>query len=202
MHSPAPPNHLLPLYAGVAAAARTGWKDFWKSGAFVDLGTTEPSAIELERRVVLSQYLTRSQSAGSTPPQETGYTLNSWYGKFHHEMRWWHQTHFALWQRPELLQRSDGWFVAMLPNATAYAANQGYDGARWPKMVGPETTTLSNPSAGGFYNAGSVGETTYSNCSSPLLYHTGPSVSGAQMQAGVLFQSPNMSTRIAMHKLT
>ena len=28
--------------------------------------------------------------------QETGYTLNSWYGKHHHEMRWWHQAHFAL----------------------------------------------------------------------------------------------------------
>jgi hypothetical protein len=107
---------LLPLYDGVAAAAAAGWEAFWQSGAFVDLGTSEPRAVELERRVVLSQYLTRSQSAGSMPPQETGYTLNSWYGKFHHEMRWWHQTHFALWQRPELLQRSDGWFVQMLPN--------------------------------------------------------------------------------------
>ena len=76
---------LLPLYDAVAADAATGWKAFWESGAFVDLGTTEARAIELERRVVLSQYLTRSQSAGSTPPQETGYTLNSWYGKFHHE---------------------------------------------------------------------------------------------------------------------
>ena len=61
-------------------------------------------ARELERRVVLSQYLTRVNSAGSTPPQETGYTLNSWYGKHHHEMRWWHQAHFALWQRSHLLQ--------------------------------------------------------------------------------------------------
>ena len=61
-------------------------------------------AKELERRVVLSQYLTRVNSAGSTPPQETGYTLNSWYGKHHHEMRWWHQAHFALWKRPHLLQ--------------------------------------------------------------------------------------------------
>jgi hypothetical protein len=111
----------LPLYDGVAANAAAGWREFWGSGAFVDLAASpssssgsgsgssgefaDPRAQELERRVVLSQYLTRSQSAGSTPPQETGYTLNSWYGKHHHEMRWWHQTHFALWQRPSLLQR-------------------------------------------------------------------------------------------------
>ena len=69
---------LLPLYDDVAAAAAEGWAQFWLSGAFVDLGTEDPRAIELERRVVLSQYLTRSQSAGSLPPQETGYTLNSW----------------------------------------------------------------------------------------------------------------------------
>jgi hypothetical protein len=69
---------LLPLYNEVAAAAAEGWSKFWLSGAFVDLGKDDPRAIELERRIVLSQYLTRSQSAGSLPPQETGYTLNSW----------------------------------------------------------------------------------------------------------------------------
>ena len=91
-------------------AAARGWESFWSSGAFVDLADsatgqhTDERARELERRVVLSQYLTRVNSAGSTPPQETGYTLNSWYGKHHHEMRWWHQAHFALWQRAHLLQ--------------------------------------------------------------------------------------------------
>ena len=69
---------LLPLYNEVAAAAAESWSKFWLSGAFVDLGKDDPRAVELERRVVLSQYLTRSQSAGSLPPQETGYTLNSW----------------------------------------------------------------------------------------------------------------------------
>ena len=125
----------------------------------------------------LSQYLTRSQSAGATPPQETGYTLNSWYGKHHHEMRWWHQTHFALWQRPALLQRSDGWFRAMLPNATAYAANQGYEGARWPKMVGPANTAQQLPTGADWrrsaFVAQSVGNTSYSDSKWPLLYWYG-----------------------------
>ena len=63
----------LPLFAEVAANAAAGWQKFWSSGAFVDLADAasgrfaDPRAEELERRVVLSQYLTRSQSAGSTP---------------------------------------------------------------------------------------------------------------------------------------
>eukprot|EP01052_Picozoa_sp_SAG31_P032758 SAG31_NODE_3625_length_4056_cov_1.750126_1_plen_181_part_00 len=110
------------------------------------------------------------------------------YGKYHHEMRWWHQAHFGLWQRPELLQRSDGWYVEMLPNATAYATNQGYKGARWPKMVGPETTFRCNPQSGGAFNAPSVGQTDYSNSSFPLLYHTGPSATGPML----IWQQPHI----------
>ena len=40
------------------------------------------------------------------PPQETGETFNSWYGKSHLEMHWWHAAHFALWNRVALLERS------------------------------------------------------------------------------------------------
>ena len=105
-----------------------------------------------------------------------------------HEMRWWHQAHFGLWQRPELLQRSDGWYVEMLPNATVYATNQGYKGARWPKMVGPETTLRCNPHSGGAFNAPSVGQTDYSNSTFPLLYHTGPSGTGPML----IWQQPHI----------
>lgn len=179
----------LPLYAATAAAAASGWSAFWLTGAFVDLADaathvhTDPRAFELERRVVLSQYLTRVNSAGATPPQETGYTLNSWYGKHHHEMRWYHQAHFALWQRPELIQRSDGFFVAMLQNATAYANFQGYSGARWPKMVGPATTPCDQYRNGTntCFDAPSVGTTTYSNTTHNLLYWTGPSGTGPML---------------------
>jgi hypothetical protein len=44
--------------------------------------------------------------ANSYPPQETGLGVNSWYGKFHMEMYWWHAAHWALWGHPELLERS------------------------------------------------------------------------------------------------
>ena len=74
----------LPLYPAVAAAAASMWSDYWSTGAFVDLAGNaagDPSAVELERRVVLSRYLTRVHSAGSSPPQETGLLSNSWSGE-------------------------------------------------------------------------------------------------------------------------
>jgi hypothetical protein len=86
---------------------------------------------------VLSQYLMAIQSAGSLPPQETGLTYNSWFGKFHLEMHWWHGVHFALWNRPYLLERSLGWYASALPVAQEIAKRQGFEGARWMKMTDP-----------------------------------------------------------------
>ncbi len=71
------------------------------------------------------------------PPAETGLTCNSWYGKFHLEMHPWHAAHFPLWGRPELLERSMDWYLRILPVARQIAADQGYRGARWPKMTDP-----------------------------------------------------------------
>ena len=39
---------------------------------------------------------------------------------------------------PQLLERSLDWYRRILPSARATAAAQGYDGARWPKQVGPD----------------------------------------------------------------
>jgi hypothetical protein len=40
--------------------------------------------------------------------------------------------------RSALLERSRGWYAAILPAAIETARLQGYRGARWPKMVGPD----------------------------------------------------------------
>jgi hypothetical protein len=113
-----------------------GWEQFWKSGAAVDFsGSTDPRAKELERRVILSQYLTKVQCTGKVPPQETGLTYNSWYGKPHLEMHWWHGVHFALWNRPELLEKSLPWYQKVFDKAKNIAKRQGFQGARWQKMV-------------------------------------------------------------------
>jgi hypothetical protein len=115
------------------------WEAFWLSGAAIDTaGSTDPRAAELERRVVQSQYLTRVHGGGLTPPQETGFVTNSWQGKFHLEMHWWHSAHFALWGRPELLENQLSWYESVHDRARATATQQGYAGARWPKQVGPD----------------------------------------------------------------
>lgn len=125
-------------FESVVSAAEMMWLDFWSTGAAIDLSQSKDSRWhELERRIVLSQYLTRIQCAGSLPPQETGLTCNSWFGKFHLEMHWWHAAHFALWGRHDLLERSLPFYEQILPKAQAQARNQGYEGARWPKCVGP-----------------------------------------------------------------
>ncbi|WP_114855733.1 hypothetical protein [Brachybacterium sp. YJGR34] len=133
--APAPPTDV----AATLAACRAHWRDFWESGAALDLGAVaDPRAAELERRVVLSQFLTAIHCAGRMPPQETGLVCNSWRGKSHLEMHWWHAAHFPLWNRPALLRRSLDWYRSILPRAREMAGLQGFAGARWPKQVGPE----------------------------------------------------------------
>jgi len=128
----------LPDAEATKAASAKMWKHFWSTGGAIDLSQSkDPRWKELERRIVLSQYLTRIQSCGSLPPQETGLTGNSWFGKFHLEMHWWHAAHFPLWGRSELLERSLPFYQRILPKAEATARKQGYEGARWPKCVGP-----------------------------------------------------------------
>jgi hypothetical protein len=123
----------------IQGAASGWWRRFWTSGAAIDFaGSTDPRAAELERRVVLSQYLTAVNSSGSLPPQESGLVVNSWSGKFHLEMHWWHAAHFAAWGRPELLARSMDWYLSILDSARDTARQQSYEGARWPKHVGPD----------------------------------------------------------------
>jgi hypothetical protein len=136
----------LPGAAATFAAAANYWSQFWNDGGAIDFSdSSNHRATELERRVVLSQYLTAIQCAGSMPPQETGLTVNSWYGKFHLEMHWWHAAHFALWNRLPLLEKSLGWYASILPAARELAQSQAYRGARWPKMVGPEGRDSPSP---------------------------------------------------------
>lgn len=128
----------LPTVDEVQRATAEHWERFWSGGGVLDLSeSTDPRAAELERRIVLSEYLTAIQCAGTIPPQETGETFNSWFGKFHLEMHWWHAAHFALWGRAPMLERSFPWYREILPRARETARMQGYAGARWPKMVGP-----------------------------------------------------------------
>ena len=126
-------------FNSTAKTNRQAWTDFWMSGGAVDLsGSKDNRWKELERRIVLSQYLTAIQSRQQYPPQETGLTCNSWHGKFHLEMHWWHSVHFALWDRTAHLVNTLGWYDDILDVAKSYTLTQGYKGVRWPKMIGPD----------------------------------------------------------------
>ncbi len=128
-----------PDFVSVAQANQEAWQDFWTNGAAVDFShCKDPRAKEIERRMMLSLYLTRIQCANSQPPQETGLTYNSWFGKPHLEMHWWHGVHFPLWNRAELLEKSMGWYQDVAPMAFAIAKRQGYKGLRWQKMTDPK----------------------------------------------------------------
>jgi hypothetical protein len=125
--------------AAVFEASARHWAEFWNSGGAIDFtGSKDPRASELERRIVLSQYLMAIQCAADFPPQESGLTLDTWYGKHHTEMIWWHTAHFALWGRDDLAKRNLDWFVRALPIARSLAKSRGLQGARWPKMIGPD----------------------------------------------------------------
>ncbi len=115
------------------------WRNFWQNSAALDFsGSTDPRAQQIEERIILSRYLLAAQMAGEVPPQESGLTCNTWYGKHHTEMIWWHTAHFALWGNDELLTKNLVWFEQQLPAARALAQNRGLRGARWAKMTGPE----------------------------------------------------------------
>jgi hypothetical protein len=141
---------VLPDFTTTRTHNLAKWKEFWKSGAAIDFnGSTDPRAKELERRVITSQYLTKIQCSGSFPPQETGLTFNSWFGKPHLEMHWWHGVHFALWNRPELMTRSLDWYFSVKEGARHIADRQGFKGYRWQKMTDHEG--LESPSSVGAF---------------------------------------------------
>lgn len=123
----------------VVENSRKRWYTYWNTGAMIDVSTSKDErADELERRIVTSMYLMAAQEGGKLPPAETGLTCNSWYGKFHLEMHPIHDAWLALYGRGSMLENSLAWYIEHLDEAKANASRNGFKGARWPKMVGPD----------------------------------------------------------------
>ncbi|KAI1269901.1 Six-hairpin glycosidase-like protein [Xylariaceae sp. FL1019] len=133
------PGFRVPNFDEIKAASARQWESYWSEGAFVDLTATDSAnATELQRRIILSQYLAGVNQASTLPPQESGLVNNGWYGKFHLEMVVWHLAHFARWSRFPLLSRSiPQTYTSFLPSSILRAQGQGYAGARWGKMSDP-----------------------------------------------------------------
>lgn len=146
------PDRAVPgLPSEIEESNTAGWNDYWSNGGFVDVtASSNPNATELQRRIVLSQYHVRVNSAPTAQsPQESGLMNNGWYGKFHCEMFVWHNAHWSTWGRQ---QHFDDIFPAvyeaLLPASLARAEYLGWAGARWPKM----TQTVTGSSAPGGVN--------------------------------------------------
>lgn len=102
--SPEPVINVTESVASIERKSAASWEKYWRSGAAVDLsGSKDPRWLELERRIVLSQYLMRANESGLFPPQESGFVNNGWFGRFHFEMIWWHGVHYGLWNRWNVL---------------------------------------------------------------------------------------------------
>ncbi|MFA9557665.1 glycoside hydrolase family 65 [Evansella sp. AB-rgal1] len=169
------------------------WERFWLDGGLVDFSeSTDNRANELERRVVLSQYLCAIHSGGSLPPQETGLMYNSWFGKLHLEMHWWHAAHFPLWSRPSLLSKSMDWYQSILPNARELARSQGYVGARWPKMVGYDGIQTPSPVAPGL-----IWQQPHPIALAELLYRSKPSKEILEKYKSIVFESADFMASFA-----
>jgi hypothetical protein len=140
-YSPLPPSSEIAalVYDQELRSVLKAWNRWWQQGAIVDFSDcTDARAPELERRVVLSQYLTQINCANNMPPQETGLTYNSWFGRPHLEMTWWHMVDFALWNRPQVVAKVLDWYnKTAYPVAKKIAERQGFKGIRWMKMTDP-----------------------------------------------------------------
>jgi hypothetical protein len=133
----------LPSCAETKAACAARWERHWTTGGAIDLsGSRDTRWQELERRIVLSQYLMAAMSAGSWPSSENGLLgIDSWRGQFHMEMVWWHLAHYALWDRWDQGDKAIGCYGRFAPAARELAAQLGYQGLKWQKSVGPEGRT-------------------------------------------------------------
>ncbi|MFC0215762.1 glycoside hydrolase family 65 [Paenibacillus chartarius] len=182
-----------PSFGDIVNASEEHWEAFWLSGAAIDFaGSADPRAFELERRVVLSQFLCAMHSGGSLPPQETGHMYNSWFGKSHLEMHWWHAAHFPLWRRESYLLNSMDWYRGILPVARDLAKSQGYAGARWPKMVGFDGKPCPSPVAPGL-----IWQQPHPIALAELIYKADPTRETLERFKDVVFESADFMVSFA-----
>ena len=135
--SPEPVADVTEPVASIERKSAASWEKYWRSGAAVDLsGSKDPRWLELERRIVLSQYLMRANESGLFPPQESGLVNNGWFGRFHFEMIWWHGVHYGLWNRMECFDNYLNVYKDFMPEALERAKSEGRSCARWPKCTG------------------------------------------------------------------
>jgi len=129
----------IPDFESTKNANEEHWEHFWMNGGAIDLSESkDPRWYELERRIILSQWLTAVQAAGSWPSSESGLmNIDPWRGQFHFEIIFFHQAHFGLWNRWELTDEAVQAYQRFIPTARARAQQFGFKGLEWPKSASP-----------------------------------------------------------------
>lgn len=130
-------------FSEIESQSRARWEKYWNSGAAIDLsGSSDPRWFELERRIVLSQFLMGVNATGSWPCSESGLlAICPWSGRFHMEMVWWHMIHWWSWNRVEYAQKSIRIFDKIKDGAKLLAEQLDYQGYKWQKEVAPDGRT-------------------------------------------------------------
>ncbi len=191
--SPKPLPSVLPTVEESLTAASEHWPAFWNAGGAIDFsGSTDPRWQELERRVVLSQYLMAVNEAADLPPQESGLVNNGWHGKFHMEMYLWHAAHYALWNRWPLLNRSTGVYDRFLHSSEERAKSEDVRGARWPKMTSPAGQESAHPC-----NALLIWQQPHPMFFAELDYRAHPTASTLEKWREILFQTADFLSSFA-----
>ncbi|ORY55649.1 Six-hairpin glycosidase-like protein [Pseudomassariella vexata] len=174
------------------------WNGYWSEGGFVDLtSSSNPNATELQRRIVLSQYHVRVNSAAKgQSPQESGLMNNGWYGKFHMEMVVWHNAHWSTWGHQEIFDDVfPAVYEALLPTSLARAKSMGWEGARWPKM----TETITGRSSPGGVNGLLIWQQPHPMYLAMLAYQASPTQKTLERWETVLTESANYMASYAWY---
>lgn len=138
------PLFRLPAFEDVARASARSWKRFWTTGGAIDLsGSTDPRASELERRIVLSQYLTAITCSGKDVEMPSGLSQITYFGSGALEVTQWNRAHFPFWGRDRYLENIMDFYRRTLPAAKWHAEQCGFDGAAYPKGI--VTTGRASP---------------------------------------------------------
>ena len=139
-------NALQQGYPALLREHQQWWHDYWGRSA-IELESGDERGKKLEEWYYRSLYYLASNDRGPLPPAEGGLVANSWFGKFHLEMHFWHAAGFLAANRPECVRPSLQWYLEVLPQAKKNAEAMGLKGAKYPKMTsfrGQDSPGLTN----------------------------------------------------------
>lgn len=128
-----PDQEVPSLPSAIRERNSADWNQYWSEGGFIDLTeSSNPNATELQRRIILTQYHMRVNSAATGQiPQESGLVYNGWWGKFHLEMVIWHCAHWSTWGRQEIFDKIfPALYETLLPTSLARTQKMGWAGVR------------------------------------------------------------------------